>query len=332
MPDTSTRLKQPPWLHTPEGALRRVGVELEMGGIELDVAAGCIANLLSGEIASKGRYERSISGDPAGDWIVELDFDLLKRMGREQRDPDSLADGIERGAEDVLAWAAEAVVPLEVVSPPLPLDQLERVEGVIRRLREAGALGTSDNLVYAFGMQFNPELPATDARLIASCIKAFLCSYEWLLARADVDSSRRITSYVNPFPYQYLRKVIDPSYWPDRESLIDDYLADNPTRNRALDMLPLFLHLDEKRVRSVTDDPLIKARPTFHYRLPNCDIHKPEWNFADAWNDWVQVERLAADSDALNALCSNYQNFLEQPMKRWFGNWSAQFEKQWLNR
>jgi hypothetical protein len=32
---------------------------------------------------------------------------------------------------------------------------------------------------------------------------------------------------------------------PDLDTLIDDYLEYNPTRNRALDFLPLFLHLDE---------------------------------------------------------------------------------------
>ncbi len=300
-----------------------------MSGIELDDAARCIAALLSGKISSKGRYERTISGDPAGDWIVELDFDLLKRMGREQRDPDSLVDEIDRGAEDALAWAAELVVPLEVVSPPLPLAGLELVETLIRRLREAGAVGSSDNLVYAFGMQFNPELPATDAKLITACIKAFLCAYEWLLARADVDALRSISPYINPFPIEYVRKVIHPDYWPDRETLIDDYLADNSTRNRALDMLPLFLHLDERRVRRVTDDPLIKPRPTFHYRLPNCNIHEPDWNLAQAWNDWVQVERLAADADALAEVCTAYHAFLGQPLKRWFGDWNAQLEKRW---
>ncbi len=300
-----------------------------MSGIDLDEAAQCIAELLSGKVSSEGRYERTISGDPAGDWVVELDFQLLKRMGRERRDSGSLADDIDRGAEDALAWAAGLVVPLEVVSPPLPLARLDLVETLIRHLRKAGAVGSSDNLTYAFSMQFNPELPATDAKLITACIKAFLCAYEWLLARAEVDTLRRITSYVDPFPMEYVRKVVNPDYWPDRDTLIDDYLADNPTRNRALDMLPLFLHLDEQRVRRVTDDPLIKARPTFHYRLPNCNIHEPDWNFANSWNDWVRVERLAADADALAELCAAYHTFLGQPLKRWMGDWKSQLEKRW---
>jgi hypothetical protein len=41
--------------------------------------------------------------------------------------------------------------------------------------------------------------------------------------------------------------------------------------------LPLFAFLDEDRVRAKLDDPLIKSRPTYHYRLPNTDFHKPNW-------------------------------------------------------
>jgi hypothetical protein len=81
--------------------------------------------------------------------------------------------------------------------------------------------------------------------------------------RADINLTRRITSYIDPFPIEYVRKVIAPAYRPDLGTLIDDYLEHNPTRNRALDLLPLFLHLDEERVRAITDDPLIKPRPTF---------------------------------------------------------------------
>ncbi|MGL1832451.1 amidoligase family protein [Rhodocyclaceae bacterium SMB388] len=332
MTTSSPDLKQPPWLKNADGDTRRVGVEMEMSGLALDALAACVADFVGARVETRGRYERVLEGDPAGDWIVELDFDLLKRLGREARKDESIADELGRSAEDVLAWAAEALVPLEVVSPPLPLHRLDDIERLILRLREAGARGTSDSLINAFGLQFNPELPSTDPALITACLKAFLCLYDWLSTRADIDTSRRATSYVNPFPMGYVRKVIDPDYWPDQATLIDDYLADNPTRNRALDMLPLFKFLDEVRVRRHVQDPLIKARPTFHYRLPDCDIHKPEWGFHLAWNDWVEVERLAADASRLNACCAAYRAFLSRPLDRWLGDWTAELEAAWLDR
>ena len=46
---------------------------------------------------------------------------------------------------------------------------------------------------------------------------------------------------------------------------------------------------------------LIKPRPAFHYRLPNCLVDEPEWNLAVPWNDWVAIERLARDRTALES-------------------------------
>ena len=332
MPSTKTELKHPPWEKNAEGKTRRVGVELEMSGLNLDALANQVARYFGLDITSDGRYERLLQGDPAGDWMVELDYDLLKRLGREERTDQTLAGRLDRSAEDVLAWAAEALVPVEIVSPPLPLDRLGEVETLIEHLREAGAKGTTDSATNAFGMQLNPELPSLEPRLMTACLKAFLCLYDWLFARADIDLSRRVTSYVDPFPSAYVKKVLASDYWPDLPTLIDDYLADNPTRNRALDMLPLFAFLDEPRVRAATNDALIKARPTFHYRLPNCEIDKPNWGLYLSWNDWVEVERLAADKDRLQACCDSYLTFLNSPLKRLFGKWDATVEKEWLAR
>ncbi|HEY9148427.1 MAG TPA: amidoligase family protein, partial [Gammaproteobacteria bacterium] len=187
MQATNTELKQPPWFENAEGKTRHVGVELEMSGLALDSLAAQVAGFFSLETTSRGRYERMLQGDPAGDWVVELDYDLLKQLGREERGGKSLADEISRSAEDVLAWAAEALVPVEIISPPLPLDRLGDVEALIAHLRKAGAKGTSDSTVYAFGMQLNPELPSHDPNTITACLKAFLCLYEWLFVRADID-------------------------------------------------------------------------------------------------------------------------------------------------
>lgn len=328
----SRRLLSPPWLENSQGKPRRVGVELEVSGLELDVLATEVAEFFGLHVESAGRYERVLVGDPDGDWIVELDFDLLKKLGREAREEGSVTEELGIVTEDLLAWAANSLVPLEIVSPPLPLNRLDEFENLIGRLRETGAKGTSDSAVNAFGMQFNPELPSLEPRFITASLKAFACLYDWLFERADIDISRRVTSYVNPFPNAYVKKIIAADYWPNLPSLIDDYLAYNPTRNRALDMLPLFACLDEDRVRAQTDDVLIKARPTFHYRLPDCDIHKPDWGLDMAWNDWVEVERLAADEARLIACCAAYEEHLDSTVKRLLGDWAHTVEREWLDQ
>lgn len=327
----SQSLPMPPQTLRADGAQRRVGVEIEFSGLHLDEAAAVVAQAVSGNVTSPGRYERSIDGDPAGAWQVEVDFTLLKALGRRERDGAELMDAAGDLAEDVLRLVAERIVPVEVVSPPLPLDRLGTVNGLIWELRAAGAQGTGEELAYAFGLQLNPELPATDVDSIRQYLQAFLCVEDWLRERARVDLTRRLTFFADPFPKAYARKVVARDYAPNLDRLIDDYLEDNPSRNRALDLLPLFLHLDPERVRAVVEDERVKPRPTLHYRLPNSEIETPGWDLGAAWGDWLVVERLAADPALLDDLCEEYAAFLAQPLERLVGDW-AQTTAAWLTR
>lgn len=332
MPPARATIRLPKKLRNHLGRPRRVGVELEMIGIGLNDIAELVAEHLGLGITTDGRYRRVLTGDDAGDWVVELDFDLLKRMGQQERDEEDLLDELRGSAEELLKLLADLVVPLELVTPPLPMRRLDEVEELIGLLRTAGAKGTTDSLSYAFAMQFNVEIPSTEPDVIRRYLQAFLCLYEWLLVRADINLTRRITSYIDPFPTDYVRKVVSADYDPDLATLIDDYLADNPTRNRALDCLPLFLELDEERVRNVTAEPLIKPRPAFHYRLPDCRIDVPGWGLHVAWDDWLEVEALAADRKRLAAGCAAYAAFLDKPLERWLGDWARKVPRECLGR
>ncbi len=312
------RLAMPPHTKTAEGLPRCVGIEIEFGGLTLEQTAILLVEHLNGELSDGGDYEAIISGDPAGDWRVELDFELLKELGRRNQDQAdeeiSLQGLINSGIEQILKVISEPLVPVEIVSPPLPFERLHEMEPLIAELRKAGALGTNENPVFAFGLQLNPQLPSLDIRTLVSLFKAYLCVADWLRKRAQVDLTRRLTLFAEPFPKNYVHTVIAPDYWPDQAGFIDDYLKANPTRNRELDMLPLFSHLDLDRVRDKVTDPRVKARPTFHYRLPNSEIDQPDWGLHQAWNDWVEVERLAAAPERLSAICNAYLEFLREPL------------------
>jgi hypothetical protein len=94
-------------------------------------------------------------------------------------------------------------------------------------------------------------------------------------------------------------------------------------------MLPMLAEIDEDRVRNTVDDPKIKARPTFHYRLPNCHIERPGWSLAGAWNTWCIVEYLANRKDDLDALADAFMDadrlILGVSRKRW-----VEYIDQWL--
>lgn len=322
-------LPLPPTVMTSAGRMRRVGVELEFGGLGLEAVAAIVADHVGGEVEQQGRYELAALGDPAGPWTVELDFGWLKELGRRNRDPNAALTPVQETSEEILRSAAEWLVPVEVVSPPLPMHRLGSVDELIDRLRESGAEGTGGALRYAFGLQLNPEVPGTDVETLRRYLKAFLCLADWLHARCQVDLTRRITAFVDPFSKDYIRRVVDPGYRPTRAALIDDYLEANPTRNRALDFLPLFLELDPARVRMVVDDPRVKPRPALHYRLPNSEVDRSGWGLGPAWRDWLQVEHLADDPERLEGLGAAYGRYLDRSLGGLFGRWEEEVEP-WL--
>ncbi|WP_206613485.1 amidoligase family protein [Parahaliea mediterranea] len=317
----------PPATRTAQGQPRRMGVELEFSGLDIEAIAGAVLSELGGEAEVISAYEQKLHNTAFGTFGLELDYTYLKQLGRER----NLAEEseLEQFGESLLKLVAEQVVPHEVVSPPIPMQQLWRLGALLQRLRQAGAKGTRHAAVYAFGLHFNPELPDLGAPTILAYLRSFLCLYEWLVEREQVDLSRRITPYIAPFPRKYVHKVLDADYAPDLATLIDDYLAHNPTRNRALDMLPLFTHLDAARVKKAVADKRVGSRPTLHYRLPNCQIDEGNWSLASPWRNWLQVETLACDERRLARMCRAYRQHFDAPAGGLFHDWPEAMSR-WL--
>ncbi len=281
-----------------EGKPRRVGVEIELSGLSYAALVAKVAEVLGAEAREESRYE-SVIDTHNGPFKIELDSKQVKAFAPDTGLlPEPLAEMTD-AALQLLDATAEKVVPLEIVSPPLSLDALSHIEALCQALREAGALGSRHALHYAFGLQLNPELPGLDADTLLAYLRAFALSYPWLKQRHQLDISRKFTSYIDAWPDDYVKHLLADDYQPDIDTLITDYIAHNPTRNRALDMMPLFAHLDEQRIRNEIGDDRIKPRPTLHYRLPDCDIDNPDWSFSLVWNDWVRVDTLATEPDRL---------------------------------
>lgn len=268
-------------------------MEIEFGSVSVHDAASLIHKLFGGEIDRVSDHRIHVRDTPLGDFTSELDVQYAHAEGDESR------EGFRRNLRKLLGDVSSIIVPCEIVCPPIEFDQLPKLVRLIDTLRDAGASGTAANPFYAFGFQLNPEIASTDAADITAMLKAYVLLSDWLKAVIQIDFTRKITAFADPFPSKYECLVCDPDYWPDVTTLIDDYLAFNPTRNRELDMLPLFSWLNRERVSARIPDPLIKARPTYHYRLPNADINQPDWSLRLEWNRWCVVERLASDLDRL---------------------------------
>ena len=270
-------------------------------------------------------------GTTLDDFRVELDVALLKRLGQARIDAEQAPGVVGQLSEDVLAAVARRLAPCEIVSSPLPFDRMAELDRLIEALRRAGARGTDDSLVYAFGVHFNPEPPALDCATVLAHMQAFALLHDWLLSRLDVDWVRRLTPFIRPWARPYVELILARDYAPDMERLIDDYLAYNPSRNHALDMLPLFAFLDQHKVRAVVEDPRVQARPTFHYRLANCRVGDPHWRLTDEWQSWLTIEDLAADAHKRAAMSRDYRRLMQRPWGDLFAEWSQRAET-WLRR
>ncbi len=315
-----------PWPANPEGEPRRIGVEIEMAGVSLETMAEAVQAEFGGHVESDSAFVFHVRDTDVGDFQLELDARVLKdRAYREHltRLGIELDDSDEAALDRWLADAAGRLVPHEIVAPPIPVAALPRLDRVRATLQQAGALGTERSVLYAFGLQINIEVHRTDAEWLLAILRSFLLMVEVLAAAGTIDLARRLSPYIRAFPGSFVRYVLDPDFQPDQAGLIDTYLAHSPTRNRPLDLLPLFAHLDPDRVAAApVEHELIKPRPAFHYRLPNCEIDNPEWSLARPFNGWVEVERLAADPERLERLSREYLERPGQALGRWADDWN----------
>lgn len=331
----TTVVQLPPRLLNAQGKPRRVGFEIEYTGISLETTAEIVAACYAGEIKPLHRNRILIATEAYGDFAVELDVKLLQRLGQEVKNAENehAKDNIElqlkQLAVDVLSPVLANVAPTEIVTPPLDFNAFQQLDVLCQRLREHSAKGTHASVIYAFGVHINPEVPALDVQTLYRFLLAFVLLYDWLKVKNNMDLTRQATQFAKAFPKAYAEALISKTYH-ELDKFIDDYLLYNPTRNRALDMLPLFSYLDAAKVKAKIPDERVKARPTFHYRLPNCQVDEANWSVVEPWNLWVAVEKLADNPAGLEHLAKRYKLQLNSLFYNLSAdNWVAEVD-QWL--
>jgi hypothetical protein len=306
-------MKLPPRIYNEAGRLRRVGFELEFSGLEIADAADVLAQVLQGQVRRTGEFTAEVDSS-CGLFRVEFDSTFFQHkhyekyldvLGLHPRESE-----LGRELEYLLFKLGEVVIPFEVVTPPLPLTDIDVVEKLREALCRHSAQGTKSAPFRAFGLQFNPEVPDKSVSTLLSYLRAFFLLFDWLFEESDVPLARCFAPYIQDFPREYMRTVVDPDYRPSLEEFMTDYLRHNPTRNRPLDLLPLFADLDAELVfRFPVEKHKIKPRPAFHYRLPNSDVDNPEWTIAVEWERWLKIEDLAADPLKLARMGQEYLAF-----------------------
>jgi hypothetical protein len=284
---------------TADGRTRRVGVEIEFVGLDAATAANSLREAFGGRAEREDPHAWRVVGTRLGDLAVELDSRVL-HPGRGQ--PMHLPR-LPPWAAALAGRAFRPFVPCELVLPPLPVARLPEADLATAVLRRSGARGAGASAFASLGLHLNVEIHGMDGPSLAAATKAFLLLEPWLRGGQGAERPRWRPRLPGRFPERYREKVLDPNYWPDADGFIEDYLADNPSRDRGLDLLPVLEWLDGPRVRARVPREKVKPRPALHYRLPFAYVGRDGWSIAPAWNGWVEVERLAADRDRLDELC-----------------------------
>lgn len=325
--------QKPPKSTNPFGDERTVGFEFEFTGIEMEEVSLIIKRLYGGKVQQLSTFEFEVTGTKFGDFGLELDAQMIREKKYEK-----ILKGIgidladyetKEIVEDSLKDLASAVVPYEIITPPIPLSTMNELIKLVDELRKHKAQGTGSSFVYAFGLHLNPEIPDDSTQSLLNHLRAFVLLDSWIRKDAAVDVSRRLTPFINKFEEDYLEHILNSDYHPSQTEFIKDYFAFGNSRNRPLDLQPLFMYLDQELTSKLVEDTLTSSRPTFHYRLPNCSLEDESWTLAAEWNRWVLVEMLAVDDKMLQKFCKAYLKMKQDTMIRFDAKW-IEFVDRWV--
>ncbi|MGF1552742.1 MAG: amidoligase family protein [Paracoccaceae bacterium] len=303
-PEQTPMPAEPPVRRGVGHAERRVGVEIEFGGLDAATAARVLAGTIGGEVRTISAQEYVVESPAHGAFRVELDARwshpdfVAEHLGDV---PPEWREGLDVRIAGAVAAVAGQVMPVEIVAPPVPWHDLGLMNGLCHALAAAGARGTAHSAFAGFGMHLNVEAVSLDAPYLLRMLRAYVILSQWLRRESRLATIRQVQSYIDPFPIAYAHHILAPDYEPDEERLIRDHLSFNPSRDYELDMLPIFATIDADLVESLLPGQKNSPRPTFHWRLPNCRLDEPVWDPLDDWSRWVAVERLAHDEAALAA-------------------------------
>jgi len=282
----------------------RVGIEIEFSRLTAHEAAEVIAAApkVGGKVVIRGPHAAHLEGGALDGARVELDTRFANPP--EEGDGDFFKEMLEAmDMRDMAADAVSYIAPVELSTPPMPVDKLDVVDAAIAALRDAGGVGTKESPFAAYGLHLNVELVPPDPQRAVRVAAAYAFAEEWVRWKVAPDLMRRATPYVDPYPAIFtfaLSRAFDGKE-PDLKAFIALYGRWCPSRNHGLDMWPLLGWLDEKTAKRATIHRIRGPRPTFHYRLPNSDIEDPEWTPRNDLALWRKIEQIGDDPKLLEA-------------------------------
>jgi hypothetical protein len=170
-----------------------------------------------------------------------------------------------------------------------------------------------------FGVHLNPEVVDPEGACTLATIRAFALLEQYLRRIEDLDFTRRALPFVQPWPEKFVSELVDCEA-TSIDALFPLVASHITTRNHGLDLFPLLKHVDEATFAKCFPDDKTSARPTFHFRLPDCRIDEPDWDLTQPWALWHLVESVADMPVLLDELGRAWRN--RHTGIGWRDNWA----------
>ena len=271
------------------GEQAAVGVELEFTRLGARAAGDALRRSLGGVLEIEDRHAVHLRGSEIGDLSIEIDL----RHAHPHRDSTGVWPRLGPRGAAVLGTLASPFAPREIIFPPRPPQRLGDIDRAVEILRRAGARGDGSATFDTLGLHFNIAAHRLDVATIRRTTLTFARRDAAMRARIAGDDPQLMARLAPPYPRRYVDRLRSADAGQSIAEFTDDYLAFNPTRRRALDLLPLLLHLDAPRIRAALPREKIAARPVYHWRLPVARVERPGWTVLDDWNDWIELDAAA---------------------------------------
>lgn len=305
---------------------RKIGIEIEYYGLDITASTKLLKDLFDGNIVHTNTSQAQVKDSDIGDIKIELDASLAHKMSdyASQNKENAIIQSLDKIGNELLRLSA---VPVEIVFPPVDVETVKKLDTMISLLQKKGAQGTQDNALFAFGVHLNIETHETNVEYYRDILLSFFLLQIWLAKKTRQDYSRIISGYNKIYSHEFGVGLMDKNFktLPD---LISFYISQVPDRNYALDMYPLWVHLHQDMFDN-KKQKLVKARPTFHYRLPDCKLGQEGWSFSQEYNLWLQVESLAKDKKRLQEIADSYRKNIKSLTDPLGGKWLDILKNQW---
>ncbi len=198
-----------------EEKFRRVGLEVEFSGLEMDE----VLDILQAELG--GKLERVEEKDT---FYFKLKRSRLSRTAEEEKiwihfegnetDPDSKITDVSK------------IKTIEVTSSPIDWEGVKIFDGAIQKLREAGAVGTTET--NAVSIQVNVEMataknPHYKVEDLLSLLRNYYSASNFAMIEKEVPLPEVRKPYVGTYSQEMMKRIMDPKYKPSLREFYNDF-------------------------------------------------------------------------------------------------------------